>query len=91
MKSLAQDPNLENPRPADDAHWPAIVAFVRRPWFRRLWVLQELAFPKDIIVICERRPYLHGRGVREHVPGPPSAGHRRLHLAGRAIYIYIPL
>ena len=38
--------------PDDDARWVAFRVFLRRPWRRRLWVLQEFALPKDLIAIC---------------------------------------
>ncbi|CAK4030275.1 Hypothetical predicted protein [Lecanosticta acicola] len=32
--------------------WPAFITLLNRPWFRRLWVIQEVVTAKDIIVTC---------------------------------------
>lgn len=40
--------------PASDPRWAAIRALLRRPWFRRLWVVQESTLPKQVFMICGR-------------------------------------
>ena len=39
----------------DDAFWPALVDLYGRPWYDRLWVLQEAILAKDIEVLCGNR------------------------------------
>ena len=36
----------------DDPGWPALRRFMTRPWFRRVWVIQEFALPKEITMMC---------------------------------------
>ncbi|KHN94726.1 Ankyrin and HET domain protein [Metarhizium album ARSEF 1941] len=38
--------------PVQDKRWPALRAFFRRPWFRRVWVIQEFVYATDVCVIC---------------------------------------
>lgn len=38
--------------PNDDCRWNAFKAFLRRPWFRRVWVVQEFVLPRDLVIIC---------------------------------------
>lgn len=35
-----------------DEDWVSIKGLVSRPWFRRLWVVQEIALGKDPVVVC---------------------------------------
>ena len=36
----------------DVPRWGAFRAFLRRPWFRRVWVIQEYVLPKNALTIC---------------------------------------
>lgn len=38
--------------PKTDRRWTALRALYRRPWFRRIWIMQEFALPKDLVTIC---------------------------------------
>ncbi|KAG6005387.1 hypothetical protein E4U54_000357 [Claviceps lovelessii] len=38
--------------PPDDKKWPALRAFFCRPWFRRVWVIQEFVYATDVRVLC---------------------------------------
>ncbi|KAG6022483.1 hypothetical protein E4U41_002246 [Claviceps citrina] len=38
--------------PPDDARWLALRAFFCRPWFRRVWVIQEFVYATDVRVLC---------------------------------------
>lgn len=38
--------------PPEDKRWPALRAFFRRPWFRRVWVIQEFVYATDVRVLC---------------------------------------
>lgn len=38
--------------PANDKRWAALRAFFRRPWFRRVWIIQEFVYATDVCVIC---------------------------------------
>jgi hypothetical protein len=35
-----------------DCAWEPLVALLRRSWWTRLWVIQEVALPKTVIVLC---------------------------------------
>lgn len=35
-----------------DRDWESIKGLTSRPWFRRLWVVQEIALGKDPVVVC---------------------------------------
>lgn len=37
---------------ADSSQWTALNAIFWRPWFTRIWIIQELAVSKDPIVVC---------------------------------------
>ncbi|KAK5655595.1 hypothetical protein OQA88_5526 [Cercophora sp. LCS_1] len=39
---------------AEDSGWKALGAFMRRPWFRRIWIVQEFCLPADIQMMCGR-------------------------------------
>ena len=39
----------------DDPFWPALVDLYARPWFDRLWVLQEAILAKDAEILCGSR------------------------------------
>ena len=41
----------ECPRWGEGA-WPAFISLLTRPWFRRLWVIQEVVCARDIVVTC---------------------------------------
>ncbi|KAF7189464.1 Heterokaryon incompatibility protein 6, OR allele [Pseudocercospora fuligena] len=32
--------------------WPAFIMLLTRPWFRRLWIIQEIVCARDIVVTC---------------------------------------
>ncbi|KAK0629549.1 heterokaryon incompatibility protein-domain-containing protein [Bombardia bombarda] len=34
------------------AKWLALIAFLNRPWFRRAWVVQELALARSALLVC---------------------------------------
>jgi hypothetical protein len=38
--------------PTKDKRWPALRAFFRRPWFRRVWIIQEFVYATDVSVVC---------------------------------------
>ncbi|KAB5570607.1 hypothetical protein GE09DRAFT_1218033 [Coniochaeta sp. 2T2.1] len=40
--------------PLDDPSWKALVTLHRRPWFRRVWVVQEYVVAKDVTFHCGR-------------------------------------
>ncbi|KAF1998247.1 HET-domain-containing protein, partial [Amniculicola lignicola CBS 123094] len=51
-KENERDQNLEKWR---DAHTSKmLLAFLSRPWFRRVWVLQEVAAAQSILILCGR-------------------------------------
>ncbi|KAL8795804.1 MAG: hypothetical protein Q9182_007478 [Xanthomendoza sp. 2 TL-2023] len=41
--------------PADHPVWTAIVKLYNRPWFRRLWIMQEVILAQGIFVLCGNR------------------------------------
>jgi len=36
----------------DDLSWDVLVAFVSRPWFERVWIVQEVVMSRDLRVFC---------------------------------------
>lgn len=36
----------------EDKNWEAIRAILRRPWFRRVWIIQELLLGRDVTISC---------------------------------------
>lgn len=38
--------------PLDDTVWKALVAFLCRPWFLRVWIIQEVVLARDIRFFC---------------------------------------
>ncbi|RAQ99939.1 HET-domain-containing protein [Stemphylium lycopersici] len=46
-------------RPEDSAlsleHWKALSRFLRRPWFSRLWIRQEVQLASEVRVLCGRK------------------------------------
>ncbi|KAL9473464.1 hypothetical protein ACSS6W_007844 [Trichoderma asperelloides] len=53
LKSIRIAADEEIPKSSDhafDRH--AILAMLQRPWFRRIWVLQEIAAAQHIVVMC---------------------------------------
>jgi hypothetical protein len=52
-KPLKFDPENEHLFPEENhPGWRRLVALLNRPWFRRVWVIQEFALPPDIQLIC---------------------------------------
>ncbi|KAJ4175879.1 hypothetical protein NW767_015640 [Fusarium falciforme] len=43
--------DLSLPKTEDDG-WKVLAAFLRRPWFRRIWIIQEFCLPADVRMIC---------------------------------------
>ena len=43
--------------PIDDDGWAAWSRLITRPWFTRLWIIQEFALPKDAVMLCGKRPF----------------------------------
>ena len=46
---LLEDLNLPD---TDDPAWPALQAFFQRPWFSRVWIIQELALARESVFLC---------------------------------------
>jgi hypothetical protein len=38
--------------PTTDEGWTAVRALLRRPWFRRIWVVQEFVMAKSVRILC---------------------------------------
>ncbi|WYZ45971.1 hypothetical protein EsH8_IX_000196 [Colletotrichum jinshuiense] len=38
--------------PQGDAKWLAVSRFWNRPWFRRVWIVQEFILARDVMMIC---------------------------------------
>jgi hypothetical protein len=36
----------------DDNVWDEISALIRRPWFARVWIIQEIAVSKEVVLVC---------------------------------------
>jgi hypothetical protein len=41
--------------PYPDRRWSALGNLLRRPWFQRVWVVQECVMAKDAVVLCGGR------------------------------------
>ena len=59
-ESIAENRFAQDPLPSclpgqDDLFWPALEDLYKRPWYDRLWVLQEVILGKDIDVLCGNR------------------------------------
>ena len=59
-ESIAKNRFAQDPLPSclpgrDDPFWPALEDLYKRPWYDRLWVLQEVILAKDIDVLCGNR------------------------------------
>jgi hypothetical protein len=39
----------------EDPRWEAAARFFRRPWFERLWVVQEFVLAREVVMICGER------------------------------------
>jgi hypothetical protein len=46
-------PNRHIPPPEDES-WKTFFALLQRPWFRRLWIIQEVAVSPNPMVVCGR-------------------------------------
>lgn len=44
----------ENPLLPDenDPGWKALHSLFERPWFLRVWIIQEFALPRELLMIC---------------------------------------
>ena len=83
--SLALRDGLVLP-PSHDKQWAALRAFLRRPWFRRIWVIQEFVYATDVSVICGHHEidwhklwlmstaYIHNRRLFAPQPGQYLSG-----------------
>ena len=40
--------------PGDSPLWTDLVTFLSRPWFQRLWIIQEVVLSKEVWVMCGR-------------------------------------
>jgi len=50
--NMAWSHMLEALPPSSDPRWLALNAFVQRRWFRRVWIIQELAVSREIQLHC---------------------------------------
>jgi hypothetical protein len=41
--------------PPDQELWGCMMAFFLRPWFRRLWVVQEILMARELVLVCGGR------------------------------------
>ena len=51
-KVLMNDPASEHLPEIFDPRWHAVARLLRRPWFTRLWVFQEVVVPKSVQFSC---------------------------------------
>jgi hypothetical protein len=38
--------------PPNNPQWDCVRAFLRRPWFRRVWTIQEFVLARDVVLLC---------------------------------------
>ena len=43
--------------PAQDVRWSSVTNLFARPWFSRIWVIQEFVLAKEAVLICGKRQY----------------------------------
>ena len=55
LHRFSQDPFPSCLPGQDDPFWPALEDLCNRPWYDRLWVVQEVILAKDIDVLCGNR------------------------------------
>ncbi|VUC38131.1 unnamed protein product [Clonostachys rosea] len=53
--TLAQQIGFEGLPPKDSERWSSLFQFLCRPWFSRVWVIQEAYFSPDIVFFCGNR------------------------------------
>ena len=51
VDSMSQDELLQVMPPPDDPGWTAVCGLLRRPWFSRLWVVQEVASNDKVVIL----------------------------------------
>jgi hypothetical protein len=49
LETLGRDADLTT------YNWQAFNSFYNRPWFGRLWIIQEIAFSKEVVILCGPR------------------------------------
>jgi hypothetical protein len=49
LETLGRDADLTT------YNWQAFNSFYNRPWFGRLWIIQEIAFSKEVVILCGSR------------------------------------
>lgn len=54
LRVSARDSAADNPLNVD---WQSLAKFLTRPWFQRLWVVQEAAKAKAAVLICGRHAF----------------------------------
>ncbi|CAH0045652.1 unnamed protein product [Clonostachys solani] len=50
-----EQPSTDHLPNDEDPCWPAIEAFLRREWFVRVWIIQELVLGSDVTLMCGER------------------------------------
>jgi Heterokaryon incompatibility protein (HET) len=38
--------------PPDNPQWDCVRGFLRRPWFHRVWIIQEFILAREVVVMC---------------------------------------
>lgn len=41
----------------DSAEWEQVWDFLRRPWFSRVWIVQEFVLAREVLCLCGRRAF----------------------------------
>ncbi|KAK2592082.1 hypothetical protein QQS21_010218 [Conoideocrella luteorostrata] len=69
---------------ASDRRWEALRAFFRRPWFHRVWVIQEFVYAADDHVLCGDVEVGYGNNL----PGfARVSGHREAYEGARPLFL----
>ncbi|KAM4068021.1 heterokaryon incompatibility protein [Hirsutella rhossiliensis] len=76
--------------PPTDARWAALRAFLRRPWFRRVWVIQELCLAAK--AYCDNRSLIFAGFKPDPLSGTRTRDEfREAHEGARALHVIADL